>query len=241
MLTAILADIHANLEAFQAVIADLESRSPDSVFCLGDLVGYGPDPDEVVTLFRQKGYISVQGNHEAALGDRKMRSWLNFQARENSLVTERLLSTENLLFCRNLPKNMTTAEALFVHGFPPSSLLRYLTMASKDDLQNYLAGADKALCFVGHTHVLAAVGWDGRALDHTLLPPGKYQLADATNYLINAGSVGQPRDGTNSAKYLLWDLQKNELEVICVDYDIGATVAKIEARGFPESYGLRLW
>ncbi len=241
MLTAILADIHANLEAFQAVIADLETRSIDSVIGLGDLIGYGPDPDEVVALFRRKGYVSVQGNHEAALGDKKMRNWLNFQARENSIITEQLLSPENLVFCRTLPQNMKTPDALFVHGFPPSSLLRYLTMATNEDLQNYLQQADTALCFVGHTHVLAAVAWDGQALDHAILQAGYYRLSETANYLINAGSVGQPRDGTNSAKYLLWDSRRNRLEVVCVDYDIGTTVAKIKKRGFPEAYGLRLW
>jgi len=241
MLTAILADIHANLEAFQAVIADLEGRPIDSVLGLGDLIGYGPDPDEVVSLFRRKGYISVQGNHEAALSDRKMRSWLNFQARENSIITEQLLSPENRAYCRALPENMTTAGALFVHGFPPSSLLRYLTMASDNDLQSYLHEADTPLCFVGHAHVLAAVTWDGQTLTHDILTAGHYQLSDTTQYLINAGSVGQPRDGTSSAKYLLWDSLKNRLEIVCVDYDIGTTVAKIEKRGFPEAYGLRLW
>ena len=130
MRIAILSDIHGNLEAFQAVITDLETQQMDNVICLGDLIGYGPDPEDVVTLFQGKGYFSVLGNHEAALHTKKMREWLNFQARENSLHTEKLLSPRSINFCCGLKKSATFAGALCVHGFPPASVLKYVIATS---------------------------------------------------------------------------------------------------------------
>jgi predicted phosphodiesterase len=240
MQIAVLSDIHGNLEAFLAVIAAIDTRKPDRVICLGDLIGYGPDPDEVVSLVRQKGYYCIQGNHEAALQSETIRNWHNFQARENSIETEKLLSASNRDYCCNLKKNLVLDNTLFVHGFPPSSLLRYVSAASEKDLQMYLSTADTDLCFVGHTHELQIISWDNVHLRKETLQQDGYTLSHDCRYIINAGSVGQPRDGTNSAKFMLWDTQTYSLEVICVDYDYRATQQKIRKRGFPEAYGLRL-
>lgn len=240
MLTAVLADIHGNLEAFQAVIENLEQHDVERVFCLGDLIGYGPDPEAVVQLFQDKGYWSVLGNHEAALQNITMRNWLNFQAKQNSIQTEKLLSRQSLTFCCSLAENLTYENAIFVHGFPPASVLRYVTMSSDTDFMDYFSANAAPLCFVGHTHELIQISWDGHHLKKEILEPGRHQLKKGQKHIINGGSVGQPRDGTNSAKYLLWETKKNSLEVKCVDYDIETTFKKIKERGFPEAYGIRL-
>lgn len=240
MLIAILSDIHGNLEAFQQVIAHMEGRSPDMVICLGDLIGYGPDPDEVVRLFQHNRYKSVLGNHEAALQNQRIRNWFNFPARKNSLETEKLLSSESYDFCCALPENMTFANALFVHGFPPASVLRYVTMASEGDLRKYFENTDVHLCFVGHTHELLVFCWDGVSVQRDHLGQEKYRLDPKNRYIINVGSVGQPRDGTKRAKYILWDTISDHLEIIGVPYDNAATARKIRDRGFPEAFWRRL-
>lgn len=241
MLVAIISDIHANLEAFQAVIDDVDKKNPDTVICLGDSIGYGPDPEEVVQLVRQKGYLSVLGNHEAAVVKKKMRKSFNFQAKENSIETELLLSDESLEFCRNLPKYLIIKDALFVHGFPPDSVLGYVTRKSDEQIASYLENATRTLFFVGHTHDLLAVSWDGTHLKREPILDQNYKLQPGFKYIINCGSVGQPRDGDNKAKYILWHTESHVIETVQIPYDFKTTSRKIKERGFPEAYALRLW
>lgn len=240
MLIAVLSDIHGNLEAFQKVIDHIEKQNPDKVICLGDLIGYGPNPDEVVRLILRRRYLSVIGNHEAALQSKRIRNLFNFPSRKNSIETEKLLSAESFDFCCSLPENLTVGNALFVHAFPPASVLRYITMASDRALKTYFATADTDLCFVGHTHELLIFCSDGRSLKRESLNRETYRLDPEKKYIINAGSVGQPRDGTNTAKYLLWDTAAHRLEIIRLPYDHATTVKKIQERGFPEAFGRRL-
>jgi predicted phosphodiesterase len=240
MLVAILSDIHGNLEAFQAVIDDMENRKPDVVICLGDLIGYGPDPEEVLRLFRQKGFISVLGNHEAVLTEKKIRNWFNFQAKENSIETEQMLSPGSVDFCRSLQKSIIVADALFVHGFPPDSVLSYLNRKTEKDICNFFKNTDRELFFVGHTHDLMVVSWDGSQVQKDLFVNKKCKLQDGYKYIVNAGSIGQPRDGDNSAKYLLWQTEIHLIEVKYIRYDWQKTARKIRERGFPEAYAQRL-
>jgi predicted phosphodiesterase len=240
MLVAILSDIHANLEAFKAVISDLEKRQPDQVVCLGDLIGYGPDPEEVVRLFNEMGYISVMGNHEAVLEEEALRRWFNFQARENSLVTEKLLSSESLEFCRSLPRSLQREGAVFVHGFPPDSSLIYLNRLPDYEIISFLKKTDHGLFFVGHTHNLFVFCWDGTLLTRDFFGKENYRLQNGSKYIVNAGSVGQPRDGDNRAKYLLWDTENGLIEAVRISYDYKTTARKIIDRGFPADYAFRL-
>lgn len=236
MLVAILSDIHANLEALEAVISDLENRRPAEVVCLGDLIGYGPDPDEVVGLVRSKGFAVVMGNHEAALADRRLLRWFNFQARDNAIETGRLLSSENREFCRNLPRFRHCHGARFVHGFPPDSPLVYLNYKTDGEIISFLSTADEDLFFVGHTHRLIHVRWDGIRLHRDELGPGVRLLDKNCRHIINVGSVGQPRGGDRRANYLLWDIEEASIETIFVSYDRKKTAAKIIKRGFPNEY-----
>ncbi len=240
MLVAILSDIHANLEAFTAVITDLEIKQPDRVICLGDLIGYGPNPEEVVQLVREKGYPSVMGNHEAVLADKRLRRWFNFQARDNSLKTEELLTPENLDFCKKLPRYLHYAGASFTHGFPPGSVLGYLNRKTDNEIISLLKKAEGDLFFVGHTHKLLVVGWDGRQIMRKPFSVEAFRLQNGFRYIVNAGSVGQPRDGDNRAKYLLWDTVDQWVEAVRISYDHTITAQKIIDRGFPSDYAFRL-
>jgi predicted phosphodiesterase len=240
MKIAVLSDIHGNLEALEAVSADIQRRRAERVVCLGDNIGYGPDPEEVVEQIRRLGYESILGNHEFALLDQRARRWMNFQAADNNIVTAKLLSEVNLAYCYTLPKYLAFDTAYFVHGFPPFSVFRYLNRQSDDTLATLFATAPFALLFLGHTHKLQLVRQEHGAIIRRTLGQECLALQPGQKYIINAGSVGQPRDGDNRAKYLLWDTVAATLQVLCIAYDYPTTMQKIRQRGFPETYALRL-
>lgn len=240
MMIAVLADIHGNFEALKAVLKDAEQFSLDSIISLGDNVGYGPDPDDVVDLLRARGVESVLGNHEFALCDPRGRNWLNFQAAENNEMTRELLSRENLRYSCELPLFMEREGGYFVHGFPKDSVFRYLTKQSDERVLQLFKDYHASRFFVGHTHDLQLVHEDNGSVQRTPLGKGVHKLDGHKKYIVNSGSVGQPRDGDRSAKYILWDYRKETLEVRYVPYDVRRTVDKIARRGFPKAYGLRL-
>ncbi len=238
MITAILSDIHGNLEALDAVLADLEEYEPERIICLGDLIGYGPDPDEVIKKIAVRQISCVLGNHEAALSSEKARGWLNFLARENNIATQALLSTQSLDFCAALPRSLSFAKALFVHGCPPDSILKYLYMLSDDNLTELAETLAETRFFVGHTHDLQLITVARGAVARAKLEPGKVDLDEDITYFINVGSVGHPRDGTGKAKYVLWDSEAHTLQVRAVPYPAQITAEKIIARGFPKAYAI---
>lgn len=240
MKVAVLADIHGNLEAFQSVIADLKQQGAERIISLGDNVGYGPDPEKVVRLLQQIGCESVLGNHEFALNDERGRRWLNFQAAENNIETEKLLSLESMVYCCNLPPCLKIENACFVHGFPPTSVFRYLNKQSDEKIRTLFSKSSCSLYFVGHTHELQMVAADLAVVRRRSLAQECFDLSPDKKYIISAGSVGQPRGGDYRAKYLLWDSLKSWVEVRFVDYDNELTKEKIRQRGFPEAYAIRL-
>jgi predicted phosphodiesterase len=240
MKIAVLSDIHGNLEALEAVSADLRQRGADRVICLGDNIGYGPDPEAVIRLLRRQGYTSILGNHELALCDPKARRWFNFQAAENNIATAGLLTPASREYCEGLPLSLEFGGARFVHGFPPNSVFLYLTRQSDEQLLALLTSDAGSLFFVGHTHKLELVRLAKGVIRRQPLAQGKILLVPEEKYIVNAGSVGQPRDGDRQAKYLLWDNEAASLETLFVDYDRTTTMNKIRALGFPESYASRL-
>ncbi len=240
MKIAVLSDIHGNLEAFRAVVASIEVRRPDRVVCLGDMVGYGPEPEEVVQLFRDLQYDCILGNHELAMLEKIERRRLNFQARENNIRTEKLLSKGSLKYCRGLSPSFSIHNAHFVHGFPPDSVHKYAYNLSDKTLLELFESSNFSHYFVGHTHKLNMVTQDGDVLVRSALKEGKISFVPDQKYLITVGSVGQPREEDNRAKYVVWDSDEKTLEVVYVSYDIESTIRKIKARGFPEAYGIRL-
>ena len=240
MKIAVLSDIHGNLEAFEAVHADLLQYGVDRVICLGDNIGYGPNPEEVVSRLRQLGYASVLGNHEFALMDERGRRWFNLQAAENSVETEKLLSEQSKNYCRHLPTFIELENGYFVHGYPPASVFRYLDRQPDDRIATLFDSIQAALFFLGHTHRLEFVTRQNEGIIRRPLSQEVVMLEPGEKYIINCGSVGQPRYGDNRAKYIVWDCRNNQIEVRMVEYDYLTTMKKIRDRGFPEIYALRL-
>ncbi|TVQ99050.1 MAG: metallophosphoesterase [Desulfovibrionales bacterium] len=235
---AILSDIHANLEAFQAVLEDLRVQSlaapMDAVVSLGDAVGYGPDPNAVVHLLRRERIRCIQGNHEQGVLFPDKRDWFNPTTRRTLEITLGLLTSETQAELRTWPVVLEEETFLAVHGCPPDDPFDYLFEYEPETLPKLFAAFSRKVCFVGHTHMLHLASWNGSAATLDEIEPGVFRLDGDRRYIVNVGSVGQPRDGTLSAKYVVWDAERIMLDVRAVPYDSKSTIAKIEAAGFPE-------
>jgi predicted phosphodiesterase len=241
MQIAIISDIHGNLEALHAVAADIKAQSVDTILSLGDNIGYGPDPMAVIDYIREHTIPSVMGNHEMATVDADYLDWFNPMARRSLEKTIEMLSPKALKFISQLEPVMILDTCRCVHGFPPDSLTTYLFEISIDKLQQAFKAMQDRICFVGHTHILQIISFDGERITYDYLSEGRTALHEAHQYIINIGSVGQPRDGNNNAKYVIFDTEANTIEVRFVPYDIAAVVDKILAAGLPEAHANRLW
>lgn len=238
MLVAVLSDIHGNIEALEAVWQDMAPLQIGQVVCLGDVVGYGPNPEETLISVRERGVLCCMGNHELGIVNATERVWFNSTAQKGLGLTANLLSSESLRYMASLPRYVCLAGARFVHGFPPDSVTTYLFHADEDEIAAWFERGE-ALTFVGHTHELGLVTRDGAEVERRDLV--RERFVPQSPCIINAGSVGQPRDGNNNAKYLIWNTHTGLIEVRFVPYDIERTVDKIRKRGFPEYYATRLW
>jgi len=241
MRTAVISDIHGNLEALMEVLADMEPRRVDRLLSLGDNVGYGPDPDKVIEILEEKSIPSIMGNHELGIADRSYAGWFNPLARRSLEITRRILSPSSLELIGTLQPVISDNKHLFVHGCPPDSMTAYLFETPDDLLASILLGLEEEICFVGHTHVSALVVFDGEKVRREPLIEGERHLPEGRKYIVNAGSVGQPRDRDNRARYVIWDDRQRSLHVRHIPYDVARTAAKILKLGFPRINADRLW
>jgi predicted phosphodiesterase len=241
MRIAVISDIHGNFDAFEKVLDDIARCQVDAIVNLGDAIGYGPEPEQVINTIRTRRIPSISGNHEMAVNDSDHLSWFNPAARKSLLMTIDMLSQQSRDFIADLTTHLTEHQCRFVHGFPPDSPFIYLFQVSDTSMRRVFREMTEPLCFVGHTHLLEMVCYDGSQIDYLELPQGIVSLDKTRRYLINIGSVGQPRDGNNHAKYVIWDSARYSLDVRFVPYDIAKVVGKIRDAGLPEEHGLRLW
>jgi len=237
---AIISDIHGNLEALLAVLKDIGHQRVERVACLGDCVGYGADPGAVLQVLRSEEIPCILGNHEEAAYDEAVVEWFNPQARAAIERTRELLSDHEIEAFKYWPRTMEVEGALCVHGFPPRSVETYLFEVPRARVAEVLEELPQSLCFVGHTHTLQMIAWDGERVRNYRLSEGTLALEDA-KYIVNVGSVGQPRDGDNRAKYVIWDLENQNLEIRYVAYNIARASQKILDVGMPDICAKRLW
>ncbi|MBP6736046.1 MAG: metallophosphoesterase [Rhodobacteraceae bacterium] len=242
MRLAILTDIHANREAFEAVLADLAGRGVDRVVFLGDLVGYGPDPgwcvDKVAQMVAQ-GAVAVRGNHDRAVG--VADGALNANARRVIDWTVNRLTAPQKLFLEDLPLTVTEGDVLFVHASAndPQDWI-YVTSDSK--AMPSFRVCDARVILVGHVHrpQLYSCDLSGRVMGHPVVQGQVVPLIRSRRWLAVVGSVGQPRDGAALAGYALLDTGSNELTFRRVPYDAATTARKVRAAGLPEALASRL-
>ncbi len=240
MRLAVLSDIHANLEALLQVLTDLEQQDIDEIISLGDNIGYGPDPDQVISILRRRDVHCILGNHELAVKSGKYLAWFNPTARKSLLRTIVLLSPPAVDYINGLTTSLVRHDCRFVHGFPPASVTTYLFQVSDGDLAPVFEKLKESICFIGHTHDLALIAYDRNRIWRLAFSEGLRQLNPELQYLVNIGSVGQPRDGNPCAKYVILDTATYTLELRHVAYDRFTTADKIIKAGMPKLYAERL-
>ena len=237
MRVAVLSDIHSNLVALDAVLA--HAGSVDAVWQLGDVVGYGPDPDGVVARLIEVGAVGVRGNHDAAALGGPEIEWFNPEARAAAEWTRDKIDGATRAWLSALPERHAIDRMTLVHGSPRDPIREYV--ASPDIALENLAVLETDFCLHGHTHVPVAfsLGPDER-LQVVVPGAGDSLGVDGRRALINPGSVGQPRDGDPDASYLLLDPDTATVTWQRVPYDIPAVQAAILSAGLPRRLADRL-
>jgi diadenosine tetraphosphatase ApaH/serine/threonine PP2A family protein phosphatase len=233
----IISDIHSNLAAFEAVLAD--AGSFDKVWCLGDVVGYGPDPNECVEQLRALPHVCVVGNHDwAALGKMDTEDF-NPDAKRACLWTREQLSPSNLEYLETLPKSLVEEGFTLVHGSPRHPIWEYIlhTPTAKANFEYF----DTRFCFVGHTHIPVIYRDHPNQACDTLTPSLDDPLVlGEERLIINPGSVGQPRDGDPRASYAILDSAEHTLEFRRIPYPIEITQARMVDKSLPVRLIIRL-
>lgn len=242
MKLAILTDIHANQEAFEAVIEDALGRGVERFVLLGDLVGYGPDPEWCCTRAEAmvaEGAIAVQGNHDAAAaGAAEPMSPLASAA---MAWTKARLSAEHRAFLGALPLTAGLDDLLFAHASASDpGAFSYVTSDTR--AAPSFAASEARVIFCGHTHVplLASADQRGMVREQAFKPGLPIPLLRSRRWLAVVGAVGQPRDGVAQAGWAMLDTGANELTFRHTPYDTGLVAAKVRAAGLPEALALRL-
>lgn len=231
---AIISDIHSNLEALLAVFEDLEHHNCDKTISLGDVVGYGGSPNECVEIIRDKSAASIIGNHDKAAAGIKEPLNFNPVARGAALWTRDSLKEENKEYLKNLPGNLNYGNFMIVHG-AISDPDKYI-MGQFDAESEFGLMRDADVCFFGHTHVPAVYSdKDNKLFDLSAIT----EIEKDAKYLVNPGSVGQPRDHDPRASYLIYD-DRGSVEFRRVSYDIKTAQKKIIEAGLNKALSERL-
>jgi diadenosine tetraphosphatase ApaH/serine/threonine PP2A family protein phosphatase len=235
---AILSDVHGNLEAFQAVIQDLRRQGAEQVAFLGDVVGYGANPNECLALLRELAEWVVAGNHDCGAVGLTDIDTFNSAAHTALLWSQKQLSMENIAYLRGLPLWHQREEVTFVHASPnePAEWNYMITFPEAEEGFQALAGD---LAFVGHTHQPLALAKEARR-EVQVISPEEVILKEGIRYIINVGSVGQPRDSNPQAAYGLYDDVAKRYILKRVTYDIQAAQKKIIKAGLPSFLAQRL-
>ncbi|ACV23901.1 metallophosphoesterase family protein [Methanocaldococcus fervens] len=234
---AIISDIHSNLEALEAVLNDIKNRGIKNIVCLGDIVGYGANPNECVELIKGAKCKCVAGNHDYGVLGKESLDFFNKYGAIAILWTKKFIKPENLKFLDSLPlvieEKIKNKKIIFSHANPKyPELWEYLYPDYVDEV--FDCGD---LIFVGHSHIPFVNSEEGNLLIHK----GSVYLEEDKKYLINPGSIGQPRDGINKASYCIFDEKNFKIEIVRVEYNIKGAYEKIVKSGLPEWLGERLF
>ena len=229
MLVALVSDIHGNLHAFERALADIDTRGVDQIVCLGDIVGYGPDPEACVALARDRCDLTVLGNHDAAVALESGLDVLPKDGRVAALRHREWLSGDALDWLAARPLRIDRPEATYVHASPnhPEDWER---LDSFPAVRAQFAAFDAPICFVGHSHKPAVASSS----------VGVFKVRPGHRFLVDVGSVGQPRDHDPRLSYGLYDTEAFSVETVRLHYDVARTAARVHERGLPDGLGARL-
>ena len=247
MIIAVLSDIHGNLPAFKAVLKDLENKGVEQVCCLGDIVGYGGQSKECLEMIRMIATPTVRGNHDTDVAlDFSIDNFFNPSVQRSIELTRSILSTEEKAYLINLPLVAETNNTQLVHAsLQNPEDWNYLDNLKSAEENLRLQKYDVTFC--GHTHI--AGGFYKNVNPGLAYAPDSIltieiekpiEVTGYSKYLINVGSVGQPRDGDPRASYVLFNSNNGLMKFIRVEYNIKEAQRKIISSGFPESFASRL-
>jgi len=229
---ALITDIHGNLAALEQVLKKVDSEHCDKIICLGDVVGYGPFPNECLAQVKKRVDGVIVGNHDAAAIAMTDTSDFNENAKKALIWTRRQLTPENRDYVRTFSTTWDENGALFVHASPKEPTLWHYILTDKDVMDASLF-FDHRVCFFGHTHYPIAYYFDPLLPDFTFLRESTIVFKDQGRYLVNVGSVGQPRDRNPQAAFGLFDTAEGTYRHVRVDYDIKKTQAAMEMQRLP--------
>jgi diadenosine tetraphosphatase ApaH/serine/threonine PP2A family protein phosphatase len=235
---AVISDIHANLHALEAVLEAIDANPPDELWCLGDLVGYGPRPNEVIALVRERAGISLLGNHDLGVLGQLDLDEFSPDAAVSARWTQTVLLDEHRTYLESLSPEAKTEGAELYHASPRDPVWEYVITeeAARDALESTIA----PVVLVGHSHIALAITLTDNRLEGDLAPGGSDVGLDSGRWLLNPGSVGQPRDGDPRAAWLDLNLPSGRGFFRRVPYDIARTQAEIRERELPEALAERL-
>ena len=235
-----MADIHSNLTAFQAVLGDIDARGGVAeIWCLGDVVGYGPDPGQCIELLNRYEHICVAGNHDWAAIDKLDTAYFNPAAAAACHWTAQQMTDEDRDYLTRLPLAIKKCDFTLVHGSPREPIWEYLLTVG--EAEENLAHFKTKFCLVGHSHVPLVFEYNETSACLFSEFPADSVLALAENRLIiNPGGVGQPRDGDPRASYAIYDDGARAITHYRIPYDIGATQSRMTEYGLPRRLIVRL-
>jgi diadenosine tetraphosphatase ApaH/serine/threonine PP2A family protein phosphatase len=230
MVIAIISDVHSNLEALTKAIDIIDSRSVDEIVCLGDIVGYGADPNECVDLVRRRCNTVIKGNHDDAVVDLTVAEDFTDNARSAILWTRKQITKENLDYLRSLSFVHRKKDMIFVHS-SPCEPEEWNYIFDEDTAARAFRCFSEPLCFIGHTHMPMIFSPNGFAS----------AITSDERYLINVGSIGQPRDRNTDLSFGIFDTGTWTYENIRSPYDIETAAGKILKTTLPPKLGQRLF
>ena len=238
MRVAVVSDIHSNLHALEAILAAIESEAPDELWCLGDLVGYGPRPNECCAAIAERADVCLAGNHDLAVRGTIDLEEFGGEAAVAARWTRDVLGSEAQALLDRLEPEGTAHGVALYHGSARDPIWEYVL--SDEGALATLELTNSPLVLVGHSHVALRVVKSGEEIEGGLAPAGSEVELGGVRALLNPGSVGQPRDGDPRAAYLVLDLDAQRATFHRVEYDVKSTQREMRDAGLPEMLAGRL-
>lgn len=235
---AVISDVHSNLEAFQAVLDDASSAAIDEYLYVGDVVGYAADPKACVEMLGSlRPKAAVAGNHDWAIAGLLDLEWFNESAKEALVWTKGLLDDAEVDYLKRFQIVYEGGDITLVHSTLENPK-RFDYVYNAGEMRRTTDLMKTTVCFVGHTHVAGIFSFDGEKVER--IRENRVKIDQARRYVINVGSVGQPRDGDPRASYAIYDAATGTVEMRRVEYDIAAAQRKIIHAGLPPRFAVRL-
>jgi diadenosine tetraphosphatase ApaH/serine/threonine PP2A family protein phosphatase len=235
----LVSDIHGNLEALQAVLDLVKRLEPYQLYCLGDVVGYGADPQACLHTLQDEASLILAGNHDLAVARVIGSESFNPIASEVVEWTRRSMNEEDLEALSNMPLVYIDGDYLFTHASPIEPMeFRYIR--TLDDVSEVLSSNGQRFCFVGHTHLPVIVRMNERTGAVEIVRESRVQIEKKRRYFINTGSAGQPRDSNPDACVVVLDEESETIEFLRIPYDISSCQNKILSEGLPSYLAERL-